>query len=234
MLFFCYVCVCVCVSLFWPRSFRELCFCVLQPPTLHKVIFSRCSLCKIYILGTSTVYQIKQDYRRERSALHSERVKDRLLQRFAPPPSHRRRIFSLGTVWSGPRGLVQIGEVRFKVWVFFSFFTAALQFNVSPWHGIEARVDSLMASVSTDASKSFTVHLKTKEKQSFSRDADKNVFAWHVVCHIRTSDTDCFELGVIVNLSLAVGDEEQRIRSFPLRLKSKEEELEEVFLFFDQ
>lgn len=114
----------------------------------------------------------------------------------------------------------------------FFFFTAALQFNVSPWHGIEARVDSLMASVSTDTSKSFTVHLKTKEKQSFSRDADKNVFAWHVVCHIRTSDTDCFELGVIVNLSLAVGDEEQRIRSFPLRLKSKEEKLEEVFFYF--
>lgn len=114
------------------------------------------------------------------------------------------------------------------------FFTAALQFNVSPWHGIEARVDSLMASVSTDTSNSFTVHLKTKEKQSFSRETQTKTClhgTWFATFALLTLTV--LSLVSVVNLSLA--DEEQRIQSFPLRLKSKEEELEEVFNnFFDQ
>ncbi len=85
--------------------------------------------------------------------------------------------------------------------------------KVSPWHGIEARVDSLMASVSTDTSKSFSVHLKTKRRSPLAEThADRNVLAWHAVCHIRTFDR--YALCVLVNLSLASGDEELGIIYF--------------------
>lgn len=49
--------------------------------------------------------------------------------------------------------------------------------------------------------------------------------AWHAVCHIRTRDTDRFSnqcaLRVLVNLSLASGDEELGITSFQRQLESK-------------
>lgn len=98
--------------------------------------------------------------------------------------------------------------------------------------GLEAGVDSLMASVPTDTSKSFTVHLKTNKgrskTQSFSR--DRKVVAWHVVCHIRTSRA--------VNLSLATGGMKKTTKKTNhvrlrrrIKLKSKKEKPEGGAIF---
>lgn len=146
-------------SLVWPKSFRELRFECFYNPQPHIKSSSQDARCVKYIfLGTSTVYQIKQDYRRERSALHSQqRLKDRLLQRFPLVVSVR----WAPCEWDYEQAPDNLEKKSVSL---VSLFTAALQFNVSPWHGIEARVDSLMASVSTDTSKSFSVHLKTKKE----------------------------------------------------------------------
>ncbi len=130
-------------SLVWPKSFRELRFECFITPTPHKFIFSRCLLCKIDFFRHFYCLSNKTGLSGESAAPSIHNASKIVYCNISP--RRPRRFRSLGTVWvglrTGPRHLEK-KSVSCE-----SLFTAALQFNVSPWHGIEARVDSLMASV---------------------------------------------------------------------------------------